>query len=297
MRVVFPIVTSYEKSNIDTDSICKYIRYIESEYGTEYSDPILMTTAGTSQFNLLSKEEVREININLIKESKTTPIVGIPMLSLKESLMEIKFYNEYDCYPMLLFPDRFYNDQVLIDFFYEIADVSNNPIYVHGMWLRKGNGGFWDYTSSIINKLASHKNIKGIKEETRSLGDSFNSVNIDKYFDIIVAGGSMRRHWFLFPSKENVNFLSGVGSIFPTISKEYSINFNNGNYDKCVDIIRKYETPLFKVFMEIGWHASLKYALYKKGFIKENRLPCYNLTDDEKSKVDNIINEIENNLK
>ena len=57
-RPVIAIPPSYDKSeNLETDSTKSYLNYLK-ENGAE----CVMTTAGTSQFNLLSTEEVHALN-------------------------------------------------------------------------------------------------------------------------------------------------------------------------------------------------------------------------------------------
>lgn len=293
MKSVFPIVPSYDdKDNLDLDSILRYIDYIKGYYHSCQ----FMTTAGTSQFNLLDDNEVRELNDFIIKETDN-PIIGLKPLSINNIKLEIDYYNTKQCNLLLLFPDRYYSDDYIIDYFKECASYSKNPIYIHGMWLRKGfGGGNWDYTGEVLNQLSLIPKIKGIKEETSTIEKSFNYINeIKNEFDIIVAGGSMKRHWFLSCSNK-VSFLSGIGSIFPHIEKKYVDEYNLGNLHKCKNIIEEFETPLFNIFMKIGWHISLKYSLQKMGFIKNNRQPSFELSEESKKEIDEILSLIKNKI-
>lgn len=310
MRVVFPITPSFNNNEeIEIQPVIDYIQYIDDQYtkntiGTKKKNEVstIMTTAGTTQFNLLTNDEIRKINITTVNNSRNVPIIGIPAKSLQESIQEIKYYESQltiPFYPMLLFPDRFYTEEQIISFFSKIADNSKNPIYIHGMWMRKGNGGTWDYTASVINKLAQHPNIKGMKEETLSLILAASILEeVTEYFDIIVAGGSMKRHWNLSNYRGDISFLSGVGSLFPNIAKKYTNDWNMNGIYEARKVMNNYEQPLFKTFMSIGWHASFRYALYNLGLLnKYNRQPFINLNEEQKDSITTIINEIKSKLK
>lgn len=282
-RPVYPIAPSFfNDGKIDIDSTVRYISYLGQ-------DSTIMTTAGTSQFNLLTSEEIRELNDAVIENSVQIPIIGIPALSLAESLKELEYYNTKKCYPMFLYPDRFYSESNVCEFFETLADNANK-IYIHGMWMRKGTGGSWDYTSSVINRLAQHENIKGMKEETSDIGLAYKILTkTTRDFDIIVAGGSMRRHHFLSVANPSISFLTGVGSVYPQIAKDY--------FDKPKPIIDNFENPLFDVFMEIGWHPALRHALKVKGFIKEDRKPFIQISQDEKLRIESIMTKLESKQK
>jgi dihydrodipicolinate synthase/N-acetylneuraminate lyase len=194
---------------------------------------------------------------------------------------------------MLLYPDRFYIEENVCEFFESCADHSTNPIYIHGMWMRKGNGGTWDFTASVINRLSKHPNILGMKEETSSIDLAYKILQeVTDDFDIIVAGGSMRRHWHLSNAKKDISFLSGVGSIFPEYACTYCNEYNSMNLIEAKKVMNNFEKPLFNVFMEIGWHASLRYALSEMGYIKENRLPFIEINNEQKDKINTIISEL-----
>ena len=87
---VFPLVPSYTKEqDVDYDSILSYVNYLQGNGAS-----ILMTTAGTTQFHLLTSEEVLEINSLCAKSFVGTLIAGIKPLSLREAKKQIINHNE-----------------------------------------------------------------------------------------------------------------------------------------------------------------------------------------------------------
>ena len=76
---VYPISPSFdENEKLELLSTIKYLNYITKEEGK-----IVMTTAGTSQYNLLTIDEVRSLNLCVINNFKEEKILGLPALSLK----------------------------------------------------------------------------------------------------------------------------------------------------------------------------------------------------------------------
>ena len=222
-----------------------------------------MTTAGTSQFNLLSIEEIKELN-SCVCDFSGKKIIGLPPLSLVKVIEFVKSCTESeDSHWMALYPDRYYDDDSIVEYFLRIREHTSKPIYVHGMFTRSGYGGTWNYTADVLNKLCDQNVICGIKEEHSDLSKSFNVLNkCPRDLDVIVAGGSMRRHQFLKNAGAN-SFLAGIGNIFPHIEQKYC---DEVDVDKCL----QQEAMLFDTFGKYGWHRSLRIGLALK------HLCCYN---------------------
>ena len=284
-KPVYPIPPSFIHDELDLDSTIKYLSYLDSKGSTR-----VLTTAGTSQFNLLDLDEVYKLNKCLVDNFPKEKILGLPALSLKHLLNEIEKLNRLeakDTSILILFSERYYNDDQLIKFFETVCYTSNYPVYLHGNSLRKGFGGTFEYSNAILRSLSKLDNFVGMKEEYSSLDLAIKNIQ-DLNLDIIVAGGSMRRFWTLLPFGAT-SFLTGIGSFNPTHAELFYQNCKDGNFEKCIQIIQEYETPAFNTFMSIGWHASMRQALKYQGFICNNREPFVSLNEDQKNKVNNTL--------
>jgi len=294
---VYPVVPSFFKNeDFDAETTIKYIKYLEDSGAN-----IIMTTAGTSQFNLLTIDEIRMLNDIVSTTFYKQKIIGLPALSTRDLKKEIEIINRKDYKNtsiMLLFTERFYHNEEIIDWANSLADLSKYPVFLHGMFMRKGTGGNYNYTAELYNELIKHKNIVGTKEETSELSQAFNIVaGIKDYdFNIIVAGGTLRRFMFLNPAGAST-FLSGVGSIFPEIEEKFYEAHKNNDIALCKKIIEKYETPLFNVFSGIGWHPSLREALRIKGLCNFDRNPFAVLNKKEKKQIYDIVSNLETKFK
>lgn len=287
-KPVYAIPPSFKNDELDCSSTIKYLKYLENKGATR-----VLTTAGTSQFNLLSLSEIYFLNTCLINNFSGEKILGLPALSLKHLKTEIEKLNKLNSPNtklLILFPERYYSDDQILEFFDVVCAFSLYPVYLHGNPLRKGMGGTYEYSNNLLKKLSRIDNFEGIKEEYSSLDLAIKTIpNLD--LDIIVAGGSMRRFWTLNPFGAT-SFLTGVGNFNPTYSENFYNAFNTGKYDKCIDIIQNIEKPLFDIFMKIGWHASMREALRHQGYILEDRKPFITLSDSSNQEIIKTLNKI-----
>ena len=284
---VYPIAPSFDTNEeLDLPSTKKYLKYLE-----EKGSKIVMTTAGTSQYNLMTVAEVR-----LFNEAATTfngqKILGIPALSTKLLKEEIRHLNSIadpsTSSILIIFPERYYNDKQVIRFFEDICEVSDLDILVHGNSLRKGSGGMYEYSKPLLKSLSKIRNFIGMKEESSTLVHSIK--NIPEGLEVIVAGGSMRRFWALEPHGATT-FLSGVGSFNPEWEEAFYTTYFT-DIDKAKEIMTKVETPLFNTFMKEGWHLSMRTALKSLGFIQNDRAPFYNPTLEQQENIHQALNKI-----
>ena len=282
-----------QDSSCDFKAISDYCDFLLEKGATR-----LMTTAGTSQFGLLDLEEVHSFNKTLAQKG-SKKILGIPALSLKKTQEFIRKakaeYLDQNSKMMLLYPERYYGDDCLLSFFSEaVKDLDG--YYIHGMKMRKGNGGEYNYEASIFNNLKAETGLLGIKEEHSNLAQSYNLIQkLDPEIDVIVAGGRMRRHQFLYNAGAN-SFLSGIGNIEPKIEAAYCTALAKGDMaeiHKCLDL----EARLFEVFMKAGWHKALRIAastLFES--FKYSRKPWPETSDEEFTKINHIIKEVLNDF-
>ena len=244
--LVVPIPAMYDNDGgINKLSVFSYLEFLKNK-GVN----CVMTTAGTSQFNMLSRGGIAKLNYTVSAEGFSSYILGIAPTNTIRTIEQIKSLQKIvgkksnKCV-MLLYPERYYDDETIIGHFYRCADSSEIPVIIHAMFMRQGNGGWYDYSAKLINKLVEHPNIIGIKEETSELGKAYNicnKIDTDKCL-VIAAGGSMRRFNALKPTGVQT-WLSGVGNMFP----EAELCFRKDT--SRLDIIKDFENPMFNVFMK-----------------------------------------------
>tara|TARA_R100000306_G_C4361761_1_gene135618 strand:+ start:231 stop:1118 length:888 start_codon:yes stop_codon:yes gene_type:complete len=253
---VAAIPPSYDENQaLEIRSTQEYIKYLEK--GGCHS---VMTTAGTSQFNLLDINEIHRLNKCIAENFNKNNILGIPPLSNMHVQSFVEHANTYkteNSQFMALYPDRFYNKQLIEDYAKCICDIVQQPIYFHCLKMRSGIAGDWNYDTDTVNRLFDLGLLIGIKEEIANLSDSYNFMKgLHPDIHTIVAGGSMRRFCFLESAGAN-SFLSGIGNLFPDIENEF---IDSASTKERNDIL-KVEQKFFNVFMKYGWHISLRASL------------------------------------
>ena len=265
-RPVVGIPPSYDDNqNLETKTTKVYLKFLQDRGAY-----CVMTTAGTSQFNLLETEEIHELNQCVVSSFDHQKILGIPQLS---TINAVKFakralqYMDEATELMALYPDRFYGENVISDYVKSISDAVGKPIYLHAQNMRHGSKSWaWNYTSDLINKLSEDdKTLRGIKEEHPNLQAAYGFIRgLNKNIDVIVAGGSMRRYQFLESAGANA-FLSGIGNILPLLENMF-FNAKKEERTTILDI----EANFFDFCMQNGWHKSLRESL------KLANLTCFN---------------------
>lgn len=290
---VFPIPPAYLQSfKLDFEALEKYVHYLSGQ-GVK----TVMTTAGTSQFNLLGPDEILELNQKVYNSFPGRCILGAPTLSeyqIKPFLEESKKRCPNASF-LIIYPERYYCDDDIISFFERVTNFIEGKFYFHGLPLKSGKGGLVSFSSELIKKvLQTCSKIAGMKEESSSYEEGFTLCHaLSEYaeFEIIVAGGSMRR-FSLLSNAGAQSFLTGVGSLFPEIEIKFYNRFTDGEIDNSREIIKEIETPFFEVFMKLGWQKSLRYALTSEGFYNSTqRLPMSLPNEDERKKIDGAIND------
>ena len=289
---VFPVLPSYTNTGqLDLEHVSNYLCMLASN-----GAKTVMTTAGTSQFNLLSTDEILELNRLTARTFNGRVICGLPTLAERQlAPLIVEAASNIPGAPiMLTYPERFYSESGLIGFFERMTKLApETQFYLHGLPMRLSNGGVKDYDAKLVSTLtASVPNIAGMKEESSTYESGFklcSEMQNVSDFEFIVAGGSMRRFLLLYAAGAQ-SFLSGVGSLFPKIETAFHDAVTAGDLKAASALIRDFETPLFQVFMDIGWHPALRRAAQKLGYISASeREPMTCLTQTHKRQVDGAL--------
>ena len=295
---VYPLIPAYNSNGyLDTDKTKEYIHYLEINKAK-----VLMTTAGSTQFNLLSSGEIAQLNSLASNCFNGAVILGLPQLSLDALREQIWFINENiindQAAIMLLFPERYYSDNQVVHFFHEAAEQSEFPVFIHGLAMKSGiNGDPVPYSSDLINRLAKIPNIIGMKEEQKTLDKAYDfCYTVDSEFIKILAGKGMQKYLSLLPVVDDqTTYLVGVGSILPLIEQEFWKHCEIGDYKKAIKYVQLLETPFFDVAFKIGWHLSLRTAIeegyFGNGYIGA-RKPFPRATKEQREEIRQAYNNL-----
>ena len=286
---VFPIPTFFLKDySIDWDGLKRYCSFLVNN-GVKN----VMTTVGTSRFNLLSLDEINEVNKLVISELSGKAYVitsTAPFGHLETTIENVRVSDKFGANASLVvFPDRNYGDNYVSNFFKSIANKTEIDLFVHAEPIKNGlGGGNIKYSISLLNDLFKNSKIIGLKEESLDIGHSQVIYNeFAKKAILIGAGGSMSRFvrdsWFGAKT-----YLAGIGNFLPSLELDFYEAISQRDFDKAKKIVNNQEIPYFNTVVPCGWHPALKYSIscLNLDLTDFERCPMMNLSDEKKKIID-----------
>lgn len=290
---VIPLPTPFkENEDVDYEALSSYVSFL-----VESGIQNIMTTVGTSRFNLVNGEEIRKINETVVKAAngKAKTIVANPPYGRTADAVSYAKHAESIGADIFLayYPERHYGDNYIIDFFQQLSDSANIGILIHEMPMRNGlGGGSIQYSVPLLHKLLDIENVIGVKEEALDIGYSNNLVkSISEKAVIIGAGGGMSRYLrdYWLGAKA---FLGGIGNFYPALELEFYNHMLNKEFEEAHAIVNNIEIPFFGKIVPYGWHPSLKAMLsLNNHMLPYERKPMKQTTEEEKESIGKILSE------
>lgn len=267
---VFPVITPFTfDEKVNYKELENYIYFL-----TSHGAKNILVTIGTSRFNLLTVEEMLNVNACVVQSAAGHANVIVTTPPQASTDMAVRFVQHaQDCRAdgiLAVYPERYYNDAAIIAYFKKLCEVSKIPILIHLSSFVVGCTRYsspMTYTLQLIKKLLTLPNIIGIKEESQS---PLMNYEYNRHFneDMIIIGGTggMRAqlvaHLWGQPA-----WLTSIGSFIPEIELYFYAKLSAGDIESATRLMFLYEEPFFRVAVEIGWHPALKAALALKGLM------------------------------
>ena len=266
---VYPILTAFtEAGAVDFDAVARYVDVL-----AKAGVPTVMTTVGTSRFNLLSHDEIRKMNETVVNAAQGRCLVIVAGPQEGSTELNISFARHAqqigaDAF-IAFYPARWYGDDDIFAFFKAIAGAVDIGVMAHEMPMRSGYGGTSQYGLDLLDRLTDIPNLVGMKEECMDAGYAYKlHRRLDGKCGIIGAG-SMRN--FLRDQNAGAKaYLVGIENFFPRVGTRFAEAVRAGNIRKAQTIMRAYEDPYFDKAVQLGWHVALKETLHLM-----NLLPPY----------------------
>lgn len=287
---VIPIPTAFsEDQSVDLKSLESYVGRL-----VELGIPNIMTTVGTSRYNLLSMKECKAVNETVVKACahKAVSIVANPLYGGTHFAIDFAKHAESigADYFLLYYPERYYGEDNVFQFFKKVADSVSIPILIHEMPMRNGFGpGTVQYSIPLLKRLLEVKNIVGFKEE--ALDAEYSNKILENFPNAVCigAGGGMSRYLYRDFERGANAYLGGLGNFFPQIELDFFNAIQNGNKEKATKIVEEIELKYFEGVVPMGWHPHLKYAIHYQGLLPiYEREPMKLLSDAEEKVVQSL---------
>ena len=263
---VFPVPVPFkETEDVDYYALEQYVQFLVSN-----GAPVIIATVGTSRFNLLTDDEMLEVNRVIARAAgeNAIAVAAGPGPMAGSTRQNIFFAEEArkagaDAI-MLLYPERWYGDEPVVSFFHEVCDAVDIGVMVHAVPMRDGFGGVnaKKYMSAmLLDRISEKDNVIGIKEENanRSIYEEILHQLNDRV-PVIGAGGAMNR--FINDVKLGAyTYLVGVGSFLPDVAVAFYNAAMEREEEKALEIAQRFEEPYFDIAVSLGWHRALKETL------------------------------------
>ena len=289
---VFPLLTPFtEQGEIDHPALSRYVEFLVS-----CGANAIMTTIGTSRFNLLSEDEIRAVNttVTAATSSSTITIAAGPITgSLKTNIGFAQHAESVgaDAY-IAYFPERWYGPEMVYNFFHEISSAVSIAVMIHEMPLQSGYGGQIQYPLDLLERLITIPNLVGMKEECMDAGHAYRLYRRLHGQCAIIGAGAMRNFMRDYHAGAIAN-LVGVGSFFPRVEIAFQEALKSGDFDRAHSIVRRYEDPYFDIAVELGWHPQLKETLHLLGLMPAfERAPLTRLTANQIAQLRECIDKL-----
>ncbi|SDK78872.1 4-hydroxy-tetrahydrodipicolinate synthase [Maridesulfovibrio ferrireducens] len=290
---VFPILTAFDESgDVDFLSIEKYVEFLISS-GCKN----LMVTVGTSRFNLLTEQEMLDVNSCVVHAAagKAFTIVTTGPLGSERSAIKFARHAEDIGADAILgvYPERYYGDDAIAGFFENICKSTSVGVMVHMAQMNSGAARFpatLPYSVDLLERLCEQENFVGMKEESNSpaLIYEYNRRLKDK-MTIIGGAGGMRAYLTAWNWGQPA-YLVGIGNFLPQIEIDFYKHLCSGNIEAAKEIVFNYEGPFFSEAIKAGWHPALKEALDYMGLMSAcEREPLQRLEGDARERVRSVI--------
>lgn len=283
---VFPIPTPFTADGraVDHDALAHYVDFLAGA-----GVPALMSTVGTSRFNLLSDDEIKAVNATIAKavKGRCICILAGPLSgSLPVNVAFAKHAESVggDAY-IAFFPERFYGEGPVFDFFKALSDAVSIGVMIHEMPMRSGYGGQQQYSLDLLDRLTDLPAVVGMKEECLDGGYAYLLHRRLNGKCGIIGAGSKRLFLRDFQAGAKA-YLVGLGNFFPRVAIDFHAALTSGDVKRAHAIVRAYEDPYFDLAVTLGWHIALKETMhFMKLMPRYERAPLPTLTEAQSAKL------------
>lgn len=287
---VIPLPVPFLKDlTIDHESLSNYVAFL-ADNGIKN----VMTTVGTSRYNLLTWEECKAVNTTVAKAAKKNKIQSIianpPFGDLNKALEFTRHTESIGAdYFLAYFPDRHYGEDNTFSFFEAISEnLQSTKGLIHEMPMRNGlGGGQVRYSLTLIQRILQLDQFVGMKEE--ALDPEYSNQILDNLggkCEIVGAGGGMSRYLYRDFDRGSTAFLGGIGNFVPQLEINFYNDMQSGKRENAEEIVTAIEAKYFEVVISKGWHPTLKTSLHLMGLMPEyERSPMKKVPREEVDEI------------
>ncbi len=277
---VFPIPTPFTADYaIDYEALADYVDFL-----VEAGAQTILVTVGTSRFNLLTPEEMMAVNETVVK-TVSGRAVAIAAAPIQASLSQnLQFAHQAETIGadgiMVMYPERYYGDDPVYDFYQAIASAVNLGVMIHEMPMRSGfTGAPVQFSLDLLERLTDLPGLAGLKEECGNGEYAYSLLRRFSDKTAIIGAGSMHRFLRDYHAGATA-YLVGIGNFLPKLAIAFYNAVMQADFDTAHQITRNNEDPYFQFAVSLGWHRALKESLALMNLMPPHERPPMNRIND-----------------
>jgi len=228
-------------------------------------------TAGDSQYDYLSYEEIKELARNLTTAvgSRGMTIIGTGPWLLDRAAEFAKYTESLGATALqVLRPPKIEGDD-LVNFYRGVAQSTSLPIVLHG-----------NFPMETLARLAEIDSIVALKEDISLAYYIDTEIRFGHRLNCFSGGGL---DWFLVGQPYGATaYFDSYATFAPEIAVKFWEAVQRTDYVTEVEIIEKYDHPFILNFSAPFWHATLEYFGVAQRYV---RPPQHTYTDVEMARV------------
>jgi len=273
---VVPVNICFDAAGeIDYPAQRRYVNWL-----CEQGVPVILLTYGSSEFSLLSDEDIWRLSAEL-----TEAVDGRSLM-----IGSTGFWNVAVCRRFLEHAEKIGMDgvkvqinpwsgqskrEVFIGYHDRIQDASPVPLL---LWCNSGGAGA--ASVDFVAELAQRPQIVGVKNDEDQFGyfyDMIRATNDENF--AVISGGQMRNFAFGFPLGAAA-YLCTVAPFRPDIALQFYGLLVARRYDEAWQMVARYEDRWLKKAAALDWLASIKAAIQMHGLFPEQNLSMFHTPDE-----------------
>ena len=275
-----------ENGSVHYDAVEGYVDWL-----CKNDVPVLLLTAGSSEYAGLRDEDVRELTERIARVNAGRSLF----------VTSTKFWTPDDTRAFLQHADAVGADAVkvqistmtpgtreaLVGYYDQIEGASEIPLL---LWTTRQP----PFPVEVVAELARRQNIVGMKNDGDQFYDYYDYIRAtrDEQF-AVVSGGQLRN--FAFGSQVgSTAYLCPLAPFRPDIALTFYGHTVSGDFASAWEMVYRYEEPWLRWAIQHGWLAPIKTAIHVQGHYPNNLLappnppPPADLVDQTRDKLKEV---------
>lgn len=259
---------------IDYPAQRRYVNWL-----CEQGVPVILLTYGSSEFSLLSDEDIWRLSAEL-----TAVVAGRALM-----IGSTGFWNVAVCRRFLEHAEKIGMDgvkvqinpwggqakrEVFIGYHDRIQDAAPVPLL---LWCNSAGQGA--VPVDFVAELAQRPQVVGVKNDEDPFGYFYDLIRATNNANFaVISGGQMRNFAFAYPVGAAA-YLCTIAPFRPDIALAFYDLLLNKRYDAAWQFVGRYEDPWLKKAAALDWLASIKAAIQLHGLFPEQYLSILHQAD------------------